>query len=485
MSREKRASRVAAKGGFRRALGLLLGAIVWPGSAQFLAGRRTLGAVVMTIVAAVGVTGIVLWLLYQPSRADVIDMVTNSAVLGIARWTFLVAIGIWLLLFIDAWRLAIGGNLGWVRKVGISLLSITVIAGVSGAGFTAWSTASASKKVVDRVFTATVEKPPLEGRYNILLVGSDFGEGRMGMRPDSMNVVSIDANTGVPVMISLPRNLQRVPFVDGSPMQQLYPWGFNCGSECLLNAVHTTASNRTDLYPDSDSPGMEATIDAVEGVTGLSINYHVIVNMKGFSKLVDAIGGVEMDIQKPIPMFGQADSWKNEYIQAGKQKLDGRQALWYGRSRYGADDYSRMGRQKCLLRAIANQASPQTVLLKASGIAESSADMLTTDIPASELGAFGDLALKARSQPIATLSIVPPTYSTANPNFEQIRKDIADLIAKSERDAVLRAREKASPDASSPSANATKSTPTPAPTDTPTPGSTSAMNNTDDLDSVC
>lgn len=478
MSRTSRPSRVAAKGGFRRAVALLVGAIVWPGSAQFIAGRRVFGAVVMTLVAGVAITSGVLWFMYQPSRSDLINMVTSSSVLGIARWVLVGVIAAWLMLFIDAWRLATIPNMGIIRKFGVSLLSISVIAGVSGAGFVGWTTASASKKVVESVFTATIEKPPLEGRYNILLVGSDSGKGRTGMRPDSMNVVSVDAATGVPVMISLPRNLQNVPFRDGSPMQQVYPYGFNCGTECLLNAIHTTASNRTDLYPDSADPGMSATIDAVEGVTGLTINYHIVVNMKGFSKLVDAIGGVEMDIDKPIAMFGKEDSWKNEYIPAGRQRLDGRQALWYGRSRYGADDYSRMGRQKCLLRAIANQASPQTVLLKASGIAESSAEMLSTDIPATELGAFGDLALKARNQPMATLSIVPPIYSTVTPNFEQIRIDIADLIAKSERDAVAREQAKRT--------TATPQPSVPTPSASPSPSETSGTtNNTDDLDSLC
>ena len=292
MSRTTRPSRVAARGGFRRALALLVGAIVWPGSAQFIAGRRVLGAIVMTLVAGFGITCAVLWFMYQPSRSDLINAVTSGPALGIARWAFVGVVAAWLLLFIDAWRLATIPNMGIMRKLGVSLLSVVVIAGASGVGFVGWTTASASKKVVESVFTATVEKPPLEGRYNILLVGADSGKGRTGMRPDSMNVVSIDAATGVPVMISLPRNLQKVPFVDGSPMQQIYPYGYNCGTECLLNAVHTAASNRADLYPDSVDPGMSATIDAVEGVTGLSINYHIVVNMKGFSKLVDAIGGV-------------------------------------------------------------------------------------------------------------------------------------------------------------------------------------------------
>jgi len=476
VSRMKKPQRVAAKGGLRRGLALIGGSILWPGTPQFMAGRRGLGATVMSLVVALWVVLGVLWFTYRPSRADLINLATNSGFLGVGRWVMLALVLAWLLLFIDAWRLALIPHMGFLRKFTVSVLCVALVAGVTTGGYLAWNTATASKVVVDRVFTATEEKPPLNGRYNILLIGADSGKGRMGLRPDSMNIVSIDSNSGAAVMISLPRNLQKVPFAEGSPMREVYPYGFNCGTECLLNAVHTYASNRTDLYPDSDDPGMDATFDAIEGVTGLSINYHIIVNMKGFSKLVDAIGGVEMTIKEPIPMFGKDDSWKNEYIQPGTQKLNGKQALWYGRSRYGADDYDRMGRQKCLLRAIANQASPQTILLKASGIADSSADMLSTDIPASELGAFGDLAIKARTQPIATISIVPPQYSTADPNFDQIRQDIAALIAKSEREAVLRSRTQ-----STPSTNSTQPTPsTPTPTET-----TGTSNNTDDLDAVC
>ena len=116
-------------------------------------------------------------------------------------------------------------------------------------------------------------------------------------------------------------------------------------------------------------------------------------------------------------MFGKDDAWKQVYIQPGKQKLNGKEALWYGRSRVQSDDYTRMGRQKCLMQAMLEQLSPEQVVLNAGKIATSSAEMLSTDIPASELGAFGDLALKAKDQQIATLSVVPPEYSTVTPEL--------------------------------------------------------------------
>lgn len=475
-----RPTRVAQRGGLRRALVLILGTVVWPGIAQFLAGARRLGAVVMVAWVAVLTALLVIWFRFRPDRAQVIDWLTDPSVLQTARITALVlAIG-WMLLFVDAWRLALVRSLGWWRLGIISVVNVTIVALVTSTTYLSWNTVSASKEVVEQVFHETEVKSPLQGRYNILLLGADSGDDRTGLRPDSINLVSIDADTGVPVMVSLPRNLQNVPFPEDSPMRTVYPYGYNCGSECLLNAVHTAASDRSDLYPKSKDPGLDATLEAVEGVTGLKINYYVLVNMKGFSSLVDATGGVKMDIKEPIAMFGKDDAWKQVYIQPGKQKLNGKEALWYGRSRVQSDDYTRMGRQKCLMQAMLQQLSPEQVVLNAGKIAKSSAQMLSTDIPASELGAFGDLALKAKDQQIATLSVVPPEYSTVTPNFEQIRADVAALVKKSERQQKKAAQPKPTDSTATTQAPETQQTPEAPKTESP-----SAANNTDDLAATC
>lgn len=468
--------RAAPTGGLRRALLLIIGTIVLPGSAQFLAGGRRLGAVVMCGYGILLVAlGIGYWK-FRPDRAQLIGWFTDPDILATARIVGVVVVVLWLALFADAWRLALLPGMGWWRVGLVSVIGTTIVALVSASTLLSWNTVTASRDVVTQVFSEKVVSNPLKGRYNILLLGADSGSGRTGLRPDSLNVASIDASTGATVMVSLPRNLQNVPFPEDSPMHAVYPYGYNCGSECLLNAVHTAAENRTDLYPDSKDPGLDATIDAVEGVTGLQINYYVMVNMKGFSSLVDAVGGVEIDVKTPIAMFGHDDAWKQEYIQPGKQTLNGRQALWYGRSRVQSDDYVRMGRQKCLMEAMLQQLSPQQVILNAGSIAKSSAAMLSTNIPSSELGAFGDLALKARGTKIATLSVVPPEYSTVTPDFEVIRADVAALVKKSEQ-AAKKAQATPSTQASSePSVTATPS---------PTATATGSSNNTDDLRATC
>lgn len=475
-----RPTRVAQRGGLRRALLLILGTVVWPGIAQFLAGARRLGAAVMILWVAAITAGLVVWFRFRPDRAQVIDWLTDPSVLQVARIAGLVFAIVWMFLFVDAWRLALVRSLGWWRLGVISVINVTIVALVTSTTYLGWNTVTASKDVVEQVFHETEVKSPLQGRYNILLLGADSGDDRTGLRPDSINLVSIDAETGVPVMVSLPRNLQNVPFPDDSPMRTVYPYGYNCGSECLLNAVHTAASGRPDLYPKSKDPGLDATLEAVEGVTGLKVNYYVLVNMKGFSSLVNATGGVTMDIKEPIAMFGKDDAWKQVYIQPGQQKLNGKEALWYGRSRVQSDDYTRMGRQKCLMQAMLEQLSPEQVVLNAGKIAKSSAEMLSTDIPASELGAFGDLALKAKDQQIATLSVVPPEYSTVTPNFEQIRADVAKLVAKSERQQKKKAQQ-STPTTATPTTQAT----TEPPASEPTTKSPTEANNTEDLAASC
>ena len=136
-----------------------------------------------------------------------------------------------------------------------------------------------------------------DGRYNVLLLGGDSGADRWGLRPDSITVASIDAETGRTVLVSLPRNMQNFPFAKGSVMREQFPDGFDC-EHCMLNGVNTWAMDNKELFGKAKHPGIDATIMAVEGITGLEINYWAMVNLKGFRDLVDAVGGV--DAQRPV-----------------------------------------------------------------------------------------------------------------------------------------------------------------------------------------
>jgi LCP family protein required for cell wall assembly len=267
-----------------------------------------------------------------------------------------------------------------------------------------------------------------DGRYNVLLLGGDSGAGRWGLRPDSMTVASIDAETGRTVLISLPRNMQHFPFVKGSVMHEQFPDGFDAD---YLNGVSTWAGDNTELFPHSDNPGVDATIMAIEGITGLKINYWAMVNLEGFKDLVDAVGGVTLNVRQPIPVGGLGSDVTG-YIQPGVRKLDGHDTLWFARARDDSDDYSRMARQKCVMNAMLQQVSPQTAVRNFASIAQASSAMVSTNIPSSEFGHFAELALKARGQKVSTLSLVPPMINTADPDIKLVKQKVADAIDKAE-----------------------------------------------------
>ena len=71
-------------------------------------------------------------------------------------------------------------------------------------------------------------------RVNVLLIGSDAGDDRIGVRTDSMMIASIEPKTGQTILFSFPRNMQNVPFPMSNPLYKIYPKGYTCGSECLL-----------------------------------------------------------------------------------------------------------------------------------------------------------------------------------------------------------------------------------------------------------
>jgi LCP family protein required for cell wall assembly len=469
---------------FRRVLTLCLMTMVVPGSAQVALGKRAIGwTAIVGWLATLAGAAYVYWT-YRTDRAVVLGWFTDPDVLLATRVAMVVAVLLWLVLFIDAWRLGSPVRLTFARAAVVTVVNLAIIGSVAGSTAFASQLIQVQKQFVQEVFPDAPTSKPLAGRYNILLLGSDAREDRTGIRPDSMTVLSIDADTGKSVMVSLPRNLENVPFPDDSPMHAVYPYGFNCGTECLLNAVHTTAQNRTDLYPDSKDPGLDATIDAIEGATGLTINYYIMVNLNGFKGLVDAVGGVEMDVKSRIAMFGHDDAYKNVYIEPGRQKLDGQKALWYARSRVQSDDYARMGRQKCLMAAMADQLSPAKVLTNATKIASSGKQLLSTSIPQQELGRFADLALKARGKQIRTVSIVPPQFNTQTPDFDAIHAAIKQAINTSEGDAKkVPATGGTKATGGTPSTPSTAPTPTAPTTQSPTEGR--AANNADDLTTAC
>jgi LCP family protein required for cell wall assembly len=289
------------------------------------------------------------------------------------------------------------------------------------------------------------------------------------------------------VLIGLPRNMANFPFAEGSVMAKEFPRGFDC-DECYLNGVSTWAGDNAELFKGSKTPGVDATVMAVEGITGLEINYWSMVNLAGFRSLVDAVGGVTLTVRDRIPVGLPSDDFYR-FIEPGTRKLDGMDTLWFARARDGSDDYSRMARQKCVMNAMLQQISPQDALKNFSKIAAASSEMISTNVPQSEVDRFLDLAIKAKSQKIGTVSLVPPKVVTADPDIDVVHAMVADAIDRAEGQKAAPATDEAAAPANTDRGGAPAKTPVQPPA--VTGGSLGSLkdgyaaNQAEDLGSVC
>ena len=415
----------------RRAVTLLLMSVVVPGSAQFVAGNRRLGRFLLRAWLVLIGLGVLLGLLWLVARSFVLWLVTAPAVL---TFVGLVCFG-WALaaagLLVHAWLLGRPQTLPrrarqWLAGLGVVLLLVAAWPPVA-AGRRAWAAAD----LIGSVFTGTKTSAAVDGRFNVLLLGGDAGPDRIGTRPDSVTLASIDANTGRTVLFSLPRNLENVPFPDGSPGAKAWPHGWSCGDACLLNAIYTWASEHPSLFPGVADPGAEAMKEAAQAITGLTVNYYVLIDLAGFERLIDAMGGITVNVKTPVPIGGGTTKVSG-YVQPGIRKLDGYHALWFARSRHGASDYDRMARQRCVMDAMLRQLEPQAVLANFQEIAAASSRVVSTDLPAGQLSTFLDLAVKAKGQSVRSVQFVPPLINPAHPDFGVVRDRVTRAIGASE-----------------------------------------------------
>ena len=319
------------------------------------------------------------------------------------------------------------------QKARLFALLAMVTVGVTGTSVIGYagSLAGVQSNLMSSLFNQQGVTAPVDGRYNILLMGGDAARSRFGLRPDSMSVLSIDAVTGETINIGIPRNLQKAPFSAGSPMLKVYPQGYSCGVECLINAIYKdTTDNHSNLYPNAEAQGstagVEATKDAVEGVTGLKIQSYVLVDMAGFKRLIDALGGITVTVKTRLPIGGQEDAYGQPinvkgWIEPGTQHMDGKTALWFARARHGSSDYDRMERQREVEDAMLEQLDPGTVLTRFKDIAAAGRQLLKTDIPNGMVSTYLDLAIKAKKLGLTKLQLVPPTIDVVNPDFAEIR----------------------------------------------------------------
>lgn len=427
----------------RRAWWLIGANFLIPGAGSVLGGSRRFGRFMLGLWLwnlALIVFGAVLWLLLRGPLLFVFSTQIGLTVLAL----YLLAVGILCALSgLDTLRLTRMIRVDPLARGLIAVIAIVaLLIPLFAAGWAA-GTVNQARSLVARLFGGPAQgiTLPADGRFNVLLLGGDTGADRQGTRPDSISVMSFDALSGQLVTIGVPRNLERFRFQDGSPMAELYPDGYqDCNVDvCYLNSVFTEVSlYESDRYPEAEqhgsNAGIEATRDAVEGITGLDIPYYVMIDMQGFADLIDALGGVDINVTERVGLGinddGSDPNWQppSTYIEPGYQHMDGEIALWYARSRYETTDFARMERQRQLQEAIIAKFTPANLSSRLGPVSDAVTKVISTDLPEGMAGIFADLALKSRGQTAVRLDLVPPLIDITDPDLDLMLQSVRQTI---------------------------------------------------------
>ncbi|MDX1691098.1 MAG: LCP family protein [Acidimicrobiia bacterium] len=300
-------------------------------------------------------------------------------------------------------------------------------------------------------------------RITVLLAGGDAGPGRRGLRTDVMMVATLDPATGWAAIFGVPRNLGRVPLPDWmaeefTDLEDRYwerelddilattttttvaegeeptpttipeqPEPCDCFVP-LLNSFYSHTRTWIRTYPDEPDPGMAALSTVVGRMLGLHIDHYVLVDFAGFVDVIDALGGVDVTVTEAMDVgFSPAKEGEEPVrvaVEPGPAHLDGREALAYVRNREGSSDYTRMTRQRCMLRSMADAADPVTVMRSFPSLAAAIESSTTTNIPLNVLPDLVRAVASLEAADIATVAFQPPYYT---PEYDFVGAPIPDV----------------------------------------------------------
>ena len=259
--------------------------------------------------------------------------------------------------------------------------------------------------------TATPTPDPDELNVTILLVGRDYlaarvALGESGMNTDMLIVANVRADGSRIDLISLPRDSVDIPLGDGST------W---------TDKINSLRAFR----------GLPALKQAISTALAMPIDYYAEMTMDDLSRIVNAIGGVTVNLAAPLNDYHLGVSWG-----AGANQLDGRTAVLFVRSRYSDNDYARAERNQLLLMALRDKLlaggyDPLALLTGLPG--------LSTDIPVADMPMLLDLAHRSAGAQIVGKVLAPPEYTlftglsgargwVSIPNLDAIRAYVASVF---------------------------------------------------------
>ena len=285
---------------------------------------------------------------------------------------------------------------GWVAAVGWSahrtLTTVFSPEGPQGGGFGSDAPSISQSPTPTLSPGATPEPTPVptpsptpqpvwaaDGRLNVLMIGSDAGPGRWSMRADAIILASIDIATGRVAAFSVPRYTTNVPLPEPAAS------AFAC--RCLtepINALYVFANQNPDLFPGDDSRGLVALSGSIEALFGVTLDGMAMVDLNGFVGLVDAMGGITVDVPTPVYDAEYPDpngvDVHEIYFEAGPRRMNGWEALAYARTRHQDGDVARMQRQQHVVKALQHELSCD-LLGNLPAVLDAARDILWTNLP--------------------------------------------------------------------------------------------------------
>ena len=249
--------------------------------------------------------------------------------------------------------------------------------------------APATPAQVPTAVTPDLTKQP----FTVLLLGADDG-----FRTDSIIVAGIDPVNRRVGLVSLPRDTIDVPIPGGGTFRQQ-----------KVNAFYGYAAANPEKYPQG--PG-RAVADMMQELLGVRIDFYAATTFSGFTRLIDLMGGVRIDVPTGIvdPTYQLPSGQFGIRFKAGLQTMDGPRALVYTRTRHADSDFGRSRRQQAVLAAAGRQllASPDLLAALVSGSGN-----LITDFPLGQVPALVTAMAQVSADGVTTgLVLGPSTYSS-------------------------------------------------------------------------
>ena len=399
-------------------------AFLWPGLGHLYAGRTRTALLYGSPVAALALLIVVQVLTggIGPFAAQLLD---PSVSLTLVILTGIVAV--WRLLAMVDTVLMAGGRKAFRTRTGaiFAVLAAVVLLTHGVVGYVAWSFYDAGSKIFvgdptpdgtpdpggspapsDDYAATPFETPATaQSRVTVLFTGIDHTIQRTESLTDTLLIASIDPITHKVAMVSFPRDITDFPMWDGTVFTG------------KINSLMTYAKNHPKQFPDGPLPTL---VHELSFLLGTPIYYYAALDIDGFRQMIDAVGGVTVNVQRDIidSRYDWLDgSPRGFYLKAGEQVMNGRLALAYVRSRYGIgdNDFTRAARQQQLLLALRDKLIDPVMITKLPTLLQVAGTTIWTNFPPDRIDEMVTLAQAVDEFSISRVVLQPPTYSVHPP----------------------------------------------------------------------